>query len=227
VGDTLSGTVVAATGAETPLGGGLCRALRAAGAQVGEIPGDALTTREAADAALAAVAADLGGPIEVLLHAGIPPLAYERVAFEDVDDAHWDGVWEATMRATLFAFQAAYAQMDGRGGRIVLITPTVSMSGAPMLVPFTTAVEGQRLLAKSAARQWGPAGITVNCIAPAPEQVPIGVESMSVSLAPPALGGAGDPEHDLGPIAVFLASEAAHFVTGATISADGGVWMAP
>jgi NAD(P)-dependent dehydrogenase (short-subunit alcohol dehydrogenase family) len=53
------------------------------------------------------------------------------------------------------------------------------------------------------------------------------VSSTTVSLAPPALGGPGDAEHDLGPIAVFLASEAAHFVTGATISADGGIWMAP
>jgi 3-oxoacyl-[acyl-carrier protein] reductase len=117
--------------------------------------------------------------------------------------------------------------MKGRGGRIVLVTPTVSMSGAEQLVPYTVAVEGQRLMAKSAARQWGPDGITVNCLAPAPEHVPIGVASMSVSLAPPALGGPGDVVKDLGPVAAWLASDAAHFLTGATVSADGGVWMAP
>ena len=101
------------------------------------------------------------------------------------------------------------------------------MSGAEQLVPYTAAVEGRRLLAKSAARQWGPDGITVNCLAVAPELVPIGVDSMAVSLAVPALGGPGDPESDLGPVAIHLLSDAGHFVTGVTLCADGGVWMAP
>jgi 3-oxoacyl-[acyl-carrier protein] reductase len=131
------------------------------------------------------------------------------------------------MRTTLFVLQAAHRQMEGRGGSIVLVTPTVSMSGAARLVPYTTAVEGQRLLAKSAARQWGPDGIRVNCVAPAPEHAPIGVDSMAVSLAPPALGGPGDVVADVAPVVAWLASDAAHFVTGATVCADGGVWMAP
>jgi NAD(P)-dependent dehydrogenase (short-subunit alcohol dehydrogenase family) len=50
---------------------------------------------------------------------------------------------------------------------------------------------------------------------------------MTVSLAPPALGGPGDVQTDIGPIAAFLASDDARFVTGATFSTDGGVWMAP
>lgn len=84
-----------------------------------------------------------------------------------------------------------------------------------------------RLLAKSAARQWGAAGIRVNCLAPAPEHVPIGVASAELALSPPALGSAGAPEADLGPIAAWLLSDDAHFLTGATLCADGGVWMAP
>ena len=123
--------------------------------------------------------------------------------------------------------QASFTVFHGGGGRIVFVTPTVSMSGAPGLAPYAAALEGQRLLAKSAARQWGPDGITVNCLAPAPEHVPIGVASSDVSLAPPALGGPGDAETDLGPAVVFLASDDAHFVTGVTLCADGGVWMAP
>ena len=67
----------------------------------------------------------------------------------------------------------------------------------------------------------------MNCLAPAPEHVPIGVASSEVSLAPPALGGPGDAETDLGPVVVFLASDDAHFLTGETLCADGGVWMAP
>jgi NAD(P)-dependent dehydrogenase (short-subunit alcohol dehydrogenase family) len=123
--------------------------------------------------------------------------------------------------------QAAYAQMRDGGGRIVFVTPTLSMSGAPRLAPYAAAVEGQRLLAKSAARQWGPDGITVNCLAPAPEHVAAGVRSTDVSLAPAALGGPGDPADDLGPVVAFLTGADGHFVTGVTICADGGVWMAP
>ena len=157
----------------------------------------------------------------------MPEIAYDVVPFETVDDERWDAVWEGTMRATLFLLQSTHRQMQGRGGSIVLVTPTIALAGAVGLVPYTAAVEGQRLLAKSAARQWGTHDIRVNCLAPAPEHVPIGVDSMTLSLAPPALGGPGDPERDLGPVAVFLAGDDGHFLTGATVCADGGVWMAP
>jgi 3-oxoacyl-[acyl-carrier protein] reductase len=222
----LDGRHVVVTGAATPIGSGLASALAAARATVSELPDDALVDRAAAESAFATAVTRVG-PVDALVHAAMPAIAFEQMDLAECDDARWDAVWEGTMRATLFVLQAAYGQLHERGGRIVLITPTVSMSGAARLVPYTTAVEGQRLLAKSAARQWGPDGITVNCLAPAPEHVPIGLDSMTVSLAPPALGGPGDVSADLGPVAVWLVSDAAHFVTGVTVCADGGVWMAP
>ncbi|MEX0666549.1 MAG: SDR family oxidoreductase [Acidimicrobiia bacterium] len=244
----LDGRVTAVTGAELPLARGLALALGRAGASVALL-GDAhelapaVADLEAADARAAAISADwssrdsaddaLGlvadalGPINVLLHAATPTIAFEQCDFADVDDARFEAVWEMSLRGTLFLLQAAFPHLRGRDGRVLLVTPTVSMSGAARLVPYTVAVEAQRVLIKAAARQWGPDGITLNCVAPAPEHVPIGVESTTVSLAPAALGGPGDAEQDLGPLAVFLASDASHFVTGATISADGGVWMAP
>ena len=48
-----------------------------------------------------------------------------------------------------------------------------------------------------------------------------------VSLAPAAMGGPGDPRADLGPVLVALIGAGMRFVTGATICADGGVWMSP
>jgi len=246
---SLDGRVAVCTGAELDLGRGLALALADAGASVALL-GDTdrlasvVVEAEARDARSVAIATDfaaaesfdaafgvavdeLDGPVDVLLHAFVPEIAYEAVPFETVDDERWDAVWEGTMRATLFLLQAGHRQMSGRGGRIVLVTPTIALAGAPGLVPYTAAVEGQRLLAKSAARQWGADGITVNCIAPAPEHVPVGVASMALSIAAPALGGPGDPERDVGRVAVFLAGDDAHFVTGATICADGGIWMAP
>lgn len=245
----LEGRIAAVTGAELPLGRGLALALGRAGAAIavlgdarqlapivteleaGDARGAAIdaewSSRDAADDALAAVA-DALGPPDVLVHtAVVPEVAFEMRDLTDVDDARFEMIWEGSLRGTLFLFQAAFPYLRDRAGRVVLVAPTVSMSGAAGLTPYTTALEAQRVLVKATARQWGPDGITLNVLATAPEHAPIGVESTVVSLAPSALGDPGDAERDLGPIAAFLVSDAAHFLTGATISADGGVWMAP
>jgi len=224
----IEGKRIVVTGVDRDLARGLHDALRDAGATVTGTMDATYSSRAEAEAAFdVAIEEHLRGPIDVVVHAAMPAVAFEAVDFAEIDDERWDAVWEGVMRSTLFVLQAAFGQMAGRGGSIVVVTPTVAMSGAARLVPYTAAVEGQRLLAKSAARQWGPDGIRVNCLAPAPEHVPLGIESMEVSLAPAALGGPGDVVRDLGPVAVWLASDAAHFVTGATVCADGGVWMAP
>jgi NAD(P)-dependent dehydrogenase (short-subunit alcohol dehydrogenase family) len=213
------------TGSDGPLGRGIARALTDAGARVAGFA-EAWDSREAARAAFADAARELG-PVGVVVHAAMPALAFEPLDFVDVDDARFEAIWEGAMQSTIFVLQAAFPHLRTAAGRVILIAPTVSMSGAARLAPYTTAVEAQRVLMKAVARQWGADGITLNVIATAPEHVPIGVGSTAVSLAPPAFGGPGDVVDDLGPIAVFLASEAAHFVTGATVSADGGIWMAP
>jgi NAD(P)-dependent dehydrogenase (short-subunit alcohol dehydrogenase family) len=233
----LTQRVALVTGADRTLGCGLAAALVDAGARVAALGpcGDqrvtvvdgTLDSRAGAAEVLERAARVLEAPVDVVVHAGQAERA-RLTAFTDVTDADWDAVWEDTMRSTLFLFQAAFPAMRDAGyGRLVIVTPTLSMSGAPGLVPLAAAVEGQRLLAKSAARQWGEFGITVNCIAPAPELVLDGVRADSVSLAPPALGNAGDARTDIGPVVTFLVSDAGHFVTGATVCVDGGVWMSP
>ena len=215
--------MVLLTGADAPLGAGLARALRAAGASVGLVDGD-LTDREAAARAVAVAASEVGSP-HALVHASFAPAGLETMPLADVEDDRWWSVWEATMRSSLWLCQAVHPHLAGRDGRVVFLTPTLSMSGAPGLVPLAAAVEGQRLLAKSAARQWGADGITVNCVAPSAEL--LGLEAGEMALSAPALGRSGDPEDDLGPIVAFLCSAGSHFLTGATLCADGGVWMAP
>lgn len=245
----LDDTVAVVTGAEQPLGHGLALALASAGAAVGAI-GTAsalapLTTEiEARDRAAVAVGADLedvddverafatvadelGGPVRAVVHAWLPPAGFDRLPIERVDDARFHAVWESSLHAAIAVLQATYRTRTDAATRVLVVTPTLSQSGAAELGPLAAAVEGARLLAKSAARQWGPYGITINCLAPAPEHVPAGLGSGTVSLAPPALGGPGDVEHDLGPAVVFLVSDAAHFVSGVTASLDGGVWMSP
>ena len=227
MGGALDGRLALLTGGGSPLGRGLSEALTAAGARVAPLDAD-LSSRDGARAAVDAAVADLGG-LDVIVHAAVEPAAVEAMDLADVDDARWEAVWERTMRSTIFLLGAAHPHLVSRGGgRIVLLTPTVSLSGMAGLVPLTAAVEGQRILAKSAARQWGADGITVNCVAPAAELVGVAAEAVgSLSLSPAALGAPGDPAADLGPIVTFLAGDASHFLTGATLAADGGEWMAP
>ena len=117
------------------------------------------------DIARAADAAVFPGAFDALVH--VPDLAAAvRAPVVDLDDAAWDARGEALLRAALHACRAGHTAMRDRGGRIVLVTPTVGLVGADGLAPFTMACEGMRTLAKAAARQWGSAGITANCVAP-------------------------------------------------------------
>lgn len=225
-GGVLDDQVIVVTGADQPVVRGIGVGLAAAGAVVAPVAWDAIESRAAAEAAFADVA-DGHGRVDGVLHAAIHPIAYERVAMADVDDARWDAVWEQTLRRAIFVLQAGYAHLRGRGGAFVVVTPVLGMAGAAELAPCAAALEGVRVLAKSAARQWGEYGIRVNCLAPAPEHVSAGIGSGALALSPPALGGPGDPTVDLAPIAAWLFGPAARFLTGATLPVDGGVWMAP
>lgn len=151
----------------------------------------------------------------------VPDLAAEPVRFHEVTDEQFDRLWEQPMRATVQSMIEAHR----RGARrIVVVTPTTGMSGGDHYAPTAATAEAVRVLVKSAARQWGADGVTVNAVAVAPRLFGID-ESVAgeVSLAPPALADGGDPAA----VIAFLVSPAASGVTGATITADGGVWMSP
>ena len=96
---------------------------------------------------------DALGPLDAVVHAAVDPDALVRSRIVDTADADWDRRCEAPLRAALVCAEAAFAQLEDRGGRLVFVTPTVSLTGAAGLVAYTTAVEGIRALAKSAARQ--------------------------------------------------------------------------
>jgi 3-oxoacyl-[acyl-carrier protein] reductase len=192
------------TGGDGPLAVGVQPALERAGATV--VPVDP------------AFGADAGGRPDAVVHAALDPVALERADLADVDDARFEAVWERGMRAAVRCCQSAFRAFDGRGGRIVMIVPTVAMSGAADLAPLCALAEGARVLAKSAARQWGAQGITVNSLAVALA----GFDGDAISLAPPALASV-----DVGEVLVGLLAPEFASVTGATICADGGLWMSP
>jgi 3-oxoacyl-[acyl-carrier protein] reductase len=199
------------TGGEGPLGDGLADALTSAGATVVAVEPDFWATGPA------------GPRPDAVVHAALDPVALESLELADVDDARFETVWERGMRAAISCSQSAFRAFAGGGGRIVFVLPTVAMSGAPGLAPLCALAEGERLLAKSAARQWGAAGITVNCVAVAvPASTGGGFSGEAISLAPAALASV-----DVGAVLVGVLAGEFQSVTGATICADGGLWMSP
>jgi 3-oxoacyl-[acyl-carrier protein] reductase len=226
VSSALDGRAVIVAGGGNDVATAVAAALAAQGAVVGRAADAAhLADRDQAFAAVDSVAAELGG-LDALILADVPAAARQPVPMKDMTDGHFFAVWERTMRATLFVSQAAYPHMKRRGGgRLVAIVPSMALSGAPEYSTTAAAAEGQRLLMKSAARQWGPDGITANTVVVATSSLLPGVCDFEFSLAERALGRVGDPSSDVAPVVAFLCSGASHFLTGTTLFCEGGLWM--
>ena len=70
------------------------------------------------------------------------------------------------VRASYLCAQIAYPQLEANQGSLILITSAAGVEGSPYLPAYGVAKAAQRGLAKSLAREWGPAGVRVNCIGP-------------------------------------------------------------
>jgi len=143
----------------------------------------------------------------------------------EMDEDEWICRCEAPLRAVRVAMQQAHAVLDGRGGSIVLLVPTISMIGAAGFSHYSAVGEGARALAKAAARGWGAKGITVNCLGLTSQQLcPDEEGQATLTKAPRALDHVPDLETE---IAGFIATlvTGPGIVTGMTIMVDGGDLM--
>lgn len=141
------------------------------------------------------------------------------VRVSEITDDQIDEQWEQPMQELIDGLQGAHA----RGAqRIVVVVPTTGMSGGAEYAATAALAEAARVLVKSAARQWGAKGVTVNAVAVDPQTFGIDpATSGPVSIAPRALEGAVDPTATVR----WLCSAAAEHVTGQTVVCDGGLWM--
>jgi NAD(P)-dependent dehydrogenase (short-subunit alcohol dehydrogenase family) len=151
-----------------------------------------------------------------------PNAPVEDVAAEDVDVFYRSGVL-----GTLWAMQAVYPHMKGAGwGRIVNFGSSMGRVGGAGFGAYNASKEAIRGLSRTAAREWAADGIIVNVIAPAaaPPRA-VGTEHYEEFMRTCPMGRNGDPELDIGPIALFLCSDACRYVTGHTFMVDGGNFL--
>jgi len=111
------------------------------------------------------------------------------------------------------------------------VSSPAGVEGSASLPLYAAVKAAQRAMAKSLAGEWGPDGITVNCVAPVAESPAlVGAFERDPALreaiaARTALGRVGDPTRDIGPVVVWLASDGASYVTGQTVVCDGGGFL--
>lgn len=144
------------------------------------------------------------------------------VAADDVDVFYQSGVL-----GSLRAMQAVYPHMRGAGwGRIVNFASSMGRVGGEGFGAYNASKEAIRALTRTAAREWASDGIVVNAIAPAaaPPRA-VGSEHYEEFMRNCPMGRNGDPELDIGPVALFLCSDACRFLTGQTFMVDGGSFM--
>ncbi len=150
---------------------------------------------------------------------------------ENVEESDFDLVLETGPKGTLWLMQAVLPSMKERGrGRIVTMGSSMGNTGPPGYGPYSAAKEGVRSLTRTAAREWGQFGITVNCVCPASvaHRMPAGEENSARAKAfaemykDHPLGRDGDPENDIAPAVAFLLSDASQYLTGQTLMVDGG-----
>lgn len=116
-------------------------------------------------------------------------------------------------------------------GAVAFVAPSLSLAGGPNMVALTTALEGQRGLMKSVARQWGASGVTLNWIAGAPRALSqqfddVDLVSKGESI-PVALGKPPESRTAITGLAAWLTGPAGRGMTGSTLVMDGGEWMVP
>ncbi len=250
VGAALEGKGVLVTGAAGGIGAAVSRAFATTGARVlavdldqgrldalvAELEGDAHRTLawDIRDVGrheeLVAQARETIGDLHVL--ANLAAVLRRHPSLDDATEEDWDFQHDINVKSAFFLSRAAGNAMiaGGAGGRIILFSSqgwwTGGFGGS---VAYASSKGGVTTLCRGLARTFGPHRITVNCVSPGQVHTPM----LMTGLAPEVyesmtkqtpLGYVAEPEELAGPV-VFLASEHAKYITGATLNVSGGFLM--
>jgi 3-oxoacyl-[acyl-carrier protein] reductase len=175
--------------------------------------------------------------VDLVVFAELDAAGFLTAPITSLTEQQWDEACERPLRRAVVALQQVHA-LVGDGTAVVLVLPNVGAVGVAGLVPLCSAVEGIRVLAKSAARRWGARAITVNTIEVELAAFMLGETADEVEgeprvpvpevpvLGSPALAASSIVEDVLGLIEL-LAAPAGRAVTGAFLMADRGTVMLP
>lgn len=250
--DTLKGKVAFVTGGASGIGLGISHRLAMAGADVviasrrmdlcEEVAKDieakhgvramgiSLNVRDSenVNAAMDHAAETMGG-LHILINNAAGNFYHPAAK---LSDNQWKAVLEIDLYGTFFCSRAAHKHLVKNGGAIISTSMTLHHQGWVGMVPACSAKAGIDAMTRTLALEWARFGIRVNAIAPGPiitegvqKAFQLGGDFAQFADTIP-LRRAGEPE-EIGNMAVFLASDAASWITGQIFIMDGGESLSP
>jgi len=237
----LAGKVAAITGASTGIGRGIAELFVREGARVALMARRQDVLDQAAvelghEDRVVAVSGDVGEPADArrLVDAAVDRFGrldvfvanagiHRVVPFLDTTVETWDSVFRTNVRGAFLTCQAAARAMAERGGSIVVVASTNSFVAEPQMAAYNSSKAALVLLARSMAIDLAQHGIRVNVVAPGTivSEITRPMLDGGFAFGGVPLGRIGEPIDVAWPV-LWLATDEAAYVTGATIVVDGG-----
>jgi len=243
----LAGRVVIVTGGAGGIGRGMVRAFTKEGAKVlfvdindeaghtleAELDGagkylNADISQEVSAEVIRAAAVEAFGSVHVLVNNAH---VSKQVPFLEHTQEMFDLSFGTGFYPTFWLMRACYPHLKENQGSVINFASGSGLNGMPTQTSYAAAKEAIRGISRVAANEWATDNINVNIISPlaATEGVKRYLEAFPEQaeqlLAKTPLHRFGDPETDIGRVAVFLASDDASYMTGQTLMVDGGSIM--
>ncbi|WP_375194156.1 SDR family NAD(P)-dependent oxidoreductase [Sphingobium sp.] len=165
------------------------------------------------------------GKLDILVNAA---QASRQLPLAETPDEAMDLAFDTGFWPTFVLMRMAYPHLVASKGCVINFATGAAFDAIPMQASYVAAKEAIRAISRVAASEWGPEGVRVNIICPfanspgvqawkewAPDDYATQIDKVSLRRI-------GDCEKDIGSAAVFLASEAAAYITGHTLMVDGG-----
>jgi NAD(P)-dependent dehydrogenase (short-subunit alcohol dehydrogenase family) len=213
-------------GAEVIINGRDPQTVKAAAKQIGAIPAPADISTSAG---VNALFAQIPGTLDILVNNASISSAFKRA--EDLTEDDWDQHLNTNLKSAFLCAKTAGLKMKDQGGGVVInISSVLGANAMPRLLAYCVAKGGMDQLTRVLAVEWAAYNIRVNAIAPSYIETDLVKSLLEHPRYGPELkaktpmGRFGKPEEVAG-AAVYLASDAASYVTGHILAVDGG-WLA-